>query len=80
LSVQARAILQAACAAQKAGVVVRPDIMVPLVGTPEELAMQVCNESNAESALSVSFINAASGCLIRFQLLKTIADENNRLV
>ena len=37
---QARAIFEAACAAQKDGVVVKPDIMVPLVGTVAELQNQ----------------------------------------
>ena len=36
--VQARAIMQAACQAQRAGIVVKPEIMIPLVGMREELA------------------------------------------
>eukprot|EP00191_Tetraselmis_sp_GSL018_P020846 CAMPEP_0177593370 /NCGR_PEP_ID=MMETSP0419_2-20121207/9107_1 /TAXON_ID=582737 /ORGANISM="Tetraselmis sp., Strain GSL018" /LENGTH=773 /DNA_ID=CAMNT_0019084399 /DNA_START=888 /DNA_END=3209 /DNA_ORIENTATION=- len=37
---QVRAIVQAACACKRDGVDVRPDIMIPLVGTPEELKLQ----------------------------------------
>ncbi len=37
---QARAIIEAAVAASKEGVVVLPEIMIPLVGFPNELALQ----------------------------------------
>ena len=37
---QARAILEAACIVKKEGVDVRPEIMIPLVGTKKELEDQ----------------------------------------
>lgn len=37
---QARAIMEAACDAQAKGIKAIPDIMVPLVGSPEELSSQ----------------------------------------
>ena len=37
---QARAIFEAACALKKEGVDVKPEVMVPLVGTVKELSMQ----------------------------------------
>jgi pyruvate,orthophosphate dikinase len=38
---QVRAIFEAACAARSAGIAVSPDIMVPLVGTTQELEHQI---------------------------------------
>jgi pyruvate,orthophosphate dikinase len=38
---QARAIFEAAAAAQKKGIKVRPEIMIPLVGFPRELKLQI---------------------------------------
>ncbi|HSI84734.1 MAG TPA: pyruvate, phosphate dikinase [Candidatus Methylacidiphilales bacterium] len=40
-AMQARAIFQAALAVQKEGIKVKPEIMIPLVGFPKELEMQV---------------------------------------
>ncbi len=37
---QTRAILEAACNAQKDGIVVKPEIMIPLIGTTKELELQ----------------------------------------
>jgi pyruvate, orthophosphate dikinase len=37
---QTRAILEAACEAKKDGVVVKPEIMIPLIGTTKELELQ----------------------------------------
>jgi pyruvate,orthophosphate dikinase len=39
-AMQARAIFEAACAVQRRGLVVKPEIMIPLVATPKELELQ----------------------------------------
>jgi len=77
-AMQARAILQAACAAQKAGVVVRPDIMVPLVGTPEELAMQeamIREVAEAVMAEQGETVNYRVGTMIEVPRACLVADD-----
>jgi pyruvate,orthophosphate dikinase len=39
-AMQARALFEAACAVQRAGLVVKPEIMIPLVATGKELELQ----------------------------------------
>ncbi|HCP06508.1 MAG TPA: hypothetical protein DIT30_04675, partial [Verrucomicrobiales bacterium] len=38
---QARAVFEAAAEVQAAGIKVRPEIMIPLVGFPKELELQI---------------------------------------
>jgi pyruvate,orthophosphate dikinase len=59
---QARAILEAACLVKKEGLEVRPEIMIPLVGTKKELAHQdkvvrsVAAEVFAEQGVEVEYL------------------------
>lgn len=59
---QARALMEAACAVKKDGVDVRPEIMVPLVGTRAELTMirraieAVATEVITETGVDVSYL------------------------
>lgn len=72
---QVRAIMQAASTVAKEGVSVHPDIMIPLVGTPEELriqsdmvrgvAAQVAKEQGLEIAYRVgTMIEVPRACLV----------------
>ncbi len=59
---QARAILEAACDVQGAGITVKPEIMIPLVSVPEELARQravvdaIAQEVFAEKGVKVDYL------------------------
>jgi pyruvate,orthophosphate dikinase len=61
-AMQARAILEAACLVKKEGVDVRPEIMIPLVGTKKELEDQaavvrrVAEEVFAEQGVNVDYL------------------------
>jgi pyruvate,orthophosphate dikinase len=60
-AMQARAIFQAACKAQSQNIKVLPEIMIPIVATPEELRMQlevvrrVANEVFGEQGMQVEY-------------------------
>jgi pyruvate,orthophosphate dikinase len=75
---QARAIFQAATSLTKQGVEVFPEIMVPLVGTPEELSHQVslirgvAHKVFSESGAS---LNYQVGTMIEVPRAALIADE-----
>jgi hypothetical protein len=66
---QVRAIFEAAVACTKEGVVVKPDIMVPLVGTALELANQealirsIGAQVMKESGVNVEYKVGGGGCL-----------------
>ncbi|HBH96343.1 MAG TPA: pyruvate, phosphate dikinase [Candidatus Omnitrophica bacterium] len=59
---QARAIFEAAAQVQKEGVAVRPEIMIPLVGFPKELQLQlaivrrVANEVQAATKQKIAYL------------------------
>ena len=59
---QVRAIIEAACTVQKQGVMVQPEIMIPLVGHPRELEVQkeivhrAAEEVFAERGMRVEFL------------------------
>ncbi len=59
---QARAIFEAACEVKKQGVEPKPEIMIPLVGDPRELALQkeivkrVAQEVMAKKGVEVSYL------------------------
>ncbi len=75
---QARAILQAACKVKKEGVDVKPDIMVPLVGTPQELAHQAgLIRDVASSVCSEEGVNVPYrvGTMIEVPRAALVADE-----
>ena len=61
---QVRAIFEAACEAQGEGIEVRPEIMVPLVSTAEELEHQarlvreVAEQVTGENGMSISYLVA----------------------
>jgi pyruvate,orthophosphate dikinase len=61
-AMQVRAILEAACLVKKEGLAVRPEIMIPLVGTKKELAHQeavarsVADEVFAEQGVTVDYL------------------------
>ncbi len=61
-AMQARAILEAACDVQREGIAVKPEIMIPLVGVPEELARQrsvvdaIAQEVFAEKGVKVDYL------------------------
>jgi pyruvate, orthophosphate dikinase len=61
-AMQARAILEAACQVKKEGLEVRPEIMIPLVGTKKELEHQekivrgVAAQVFAEQGVSVDYL------------------------
>ncbi len=61
-AMQARAILEAACLVKKEGIEVRPEIMIPLVGTKKELEHQdavvraVAAEVFAEQGVTVDYL------------------------
>jgi pyruvate,orthophosphate dikinase len=78
---QARAILEAACAVHKEGIAVRPEIMIPLVGHVEELARQravvvrVANEVLAQNGLSKEQVPYLVGTMIEVPRAAVTADE-----
>ncbi|XP_051128050.1 pyruvate, phosphate dikinase, chloroplastic-like [Andrographis paniculata] len=75
---QVRAIFQAAISLTKQGVIVYPEIMVPLVGTPEELSHQVrlirgaAKKLLVESGASLSY---KVGTMIEVPRAALVADE-----
>ncbi|KAK4802039.1 hypothetical protein SAY86_000242 [Trapa natans] len=75
---QARAIFEAALAVTKEGIVVHPEIMVPLVGTPQELGHQatlirgVAKKVFAEAGSSVNY---KVGTMIEVPRAAFVADE-----
>jgi len=77
---QARAIFEAAASMQDQGVTVIPEIMVPLVGTPQELGHQVdvirkvAKKVFAEKGHTVSY---KVGTMIEIPRAALIADEVN---
>jgi len=78
---QARAVLEAACAVHKAGISVRPEIMIPLVGHVRELALQrevvvrVAEEVLKEQGLSKVEIPYLVGTMIEVPRAAMTADE-----
>ncbi|KAK7363658.1 hypothetical protein VNO77_05808 [Canavalia gladiata] len=75
---QARAIFQAAVSASNHGVTVLPEIMVPLIGTPQELRHQVSLIRNvADKVLSEmgSSLSYKVGTMIEVPRAALIADE-----
>ncbi|KAL6970343.1 pyruvate, phosphate dikinase [Sarracenia purpurea var. burkii] len=75
---QVHAILEAAVSMSKQGVTVLPEIMVPLVGTPEELAHQVSIiRSVAEKVFSEmgSSLSYKVGTMIEVPRAALVADE-----
>ncbi|MCS7081758.1 MAG: pyruvate, phosphate dikinase [Bacteroidota bacterium] len=75
---QARAIMEAACRMAKEGRAVYPEIMVPLVGTPEELRHQrelierVAAEVMREQGVQVSYL---VGTMIEVPRAALVADQ-----
>lgn len=75
---QARAIFEAAIAMTNQGVRVLPEIMVPLIGTPQELGHQVSlirNVAEKVFKLSGSSINYKVGTMIEVPRAALVADE-----
>ncbi|RUL82045.1 pyruvate, phosphate dikinase [Tautonia sociabilis] len=62
LEMQVRAIIEAAIAVKKKGIEVLPEIMIPLVGTVEEMALlkaetdRVCKETIAKAGTEVEYL------------------------
>jgi pyruvate,orthophosphate dikinase len=75
---QARAVFEAAAEVQKKGIKVRPEIMIPLVGFPRELKLQIeiVNRIAAEVAKTkkVKF-NYLVGTMIEIPRAALVADE-----
>jgi pyruvate,orthophosphate dikinase len=75
---QVRAIFQAACDVKKDGVDVRPEIMIPLVGTTKELQLtcdsvrSVAKEVMAEAGIEIEFL---VGTMIEIPRAALIADK-----
>ncbi len=75
---QARAIFEAACDVKKAGIEVKPEIMIPLVGDVDELRLQkdvvdrVAQEVFKECAMSVDY---RVGTMIEIPRAALTADE-----
>lgn len=75
---QARAIFEAAADVQSSGVKVRPEIMIPLVGFPKELELQlalvhrVAAQVQKERALKLSYL---VGTMIEIPRACVVADE-----
>ncbi len=78
---QVRAVMEAACNVHKAGMKVRPEIMIPLVGNVKELALQreiavrVADEVLAANALSKAEIPYLVGTMIEVPRAAVTADE-----
>jgi len=75
---QARAIFEAAAEVQKKGIKVRPEIMIPLVGFPKELQLQieVVNRVAAEIAKQKKTkFNYLVGTMIEIPRAALVADE-----
>ncbi len=75
---QCRAIFEAACKVQKAGTPVKPEIMIPLVGGPQELQEQktivdrVAQEVFAETGVKVEY---QTGTMIELPRACVVADQ-----
>jgi pyruvate, orthophosphate dikinase len=75
---QCRAIFEAACAVQSGGTPVKPEIMIPLVGTAKELAEQkaivdrVANEVFAQQGVKVEY---TTGTMIELPRAAVVADK-----
>jgi pyruvate,orthophosphate dikinase len=75
---QARAIFEAACALTKKGVEVKPEVMIPLVGEPAELAIlrelveRVAGEVITEMKIAVDY---HVGTMIEIPRAALVADE-----
>ena len=75
---QARAIIEAAVTAKKEGIDVHPEIMIPLVGFPNELARQteivrkVASEVFAETGVEVDYL---VGTMIELPRAAIVADK-----
>jgi pyruvate,orthophosphate dikinase len=75
---QARAVFEAAAAVQKKGIKVKPEIMIPLVGFPRELQLQieVVNRVAAEVAKEKKTrFNYLVGTMIEVPRAALVADE-----
>jgi pyruvate,orthophosphate dikinase len=75
---QARAVFEAAAEVQKKGIKVRPEIMIPLVGFPKELQLQieVVNRVAAEIAKAKKTkFNYLVGTMIEIPRAALVADE-----
>ncbi len=77
-AMQVRAIFEAACALRKAGVDARPDVMIPGVGTPEEMQFtydavkSVADAVIAESGVEVAYL---IGTMVELPRACVVADE-----
>ncbi len=75
---QCRAIFEAACTVQKEGKTVKPEIMIPLVGTPKELAEQkiivdrVAKEVFEQRGVKVEY---STGTMIELPRAAIVADK-----
>ncbi len=75
---QARAIIEAACALVKRGIDARPDIMIPLVGEPRELSLlrelveRVVKETMRKKGVEVNY---HIGTMIEIPRACVVADE-----
>jgi pyruvate,orthophosphate dikinase len=75
---QARAIFEASCALAKRGVDVRPEVMIPLVGEPQELAVlrdlvdRVARDVITETQTAVTY---HVGTMIEIPRAAVVADE-----
>ncbi len=75
---QCRAIFEAACTVQKDGIKVKPEIMIPLVGTPKELEEQksivdrVAGEVFATTGVTVEY---STGTMIELPRAAVVADK-----
>jgi pyruvate,orthophosphate dikinase len=75
---QCRAIFEAACAVQKSGTPVKPEIMIPLVGMPKELSEQktivdqVAGDVFKETGVKVEY---TTGTMIELPRAAIVADE-----
>jgi len=75
---QVRAILQAACEVQRAGIDVQPEIMIPLVGTTAELQMttdlthRVAKEVMREAGIDIKYL---VGTMIEIPRAALIAEK-----
>src|SRR5207247_3048263 len=75
---QVRAIFEAACRLKKEGVDVRPEIMIPLVGLPEELRIErQALEKEAKSVMDREGISVAYkfGTMIEIPRAALVADK-----
>jgi pyruvate,orthophosphate dikinase len=75
---QARAIFQAAAEVQKSGIKVKPEVMIPLVGFPKELALQleIVHRVAAEVAKASKVkLNYLVGTMIEIPRGAIVADE-----